>query len=85
MSCLPNREEILIEQFQSEDGHHICVFPFEGKAVHEAIGMLIAHRWCAERPLSMSIASNDYGFELLSDSPLDATEIDALTCSERKV
>ena len=26
----------------------------------------------------MSIASNDYGFELLSDSPLDATEIDAL-------
>jgi ATP-dependent Lhr-like helicase len=78
MSCLPNREEILIEQFQSEDGHHICVFPFEGKAVHEAIGMLMAHRWCAERPLSMSIASNDYGFELLSDSPLDATEIDAL-------
>ena len=78
MSCLPNREEILIEQFQSEDGHHICVFPFEGKAVHEAIGMLIAHRWCAERPLSMSIASNDYGFELLSDSPLDATEINSL-------
>ncbi len=78
MSCLPNREEILIEQFQTEDGHHICVFPFEGKAVHEAIGMLIAHRWCAERPLSMSIASNDYGFELLSDSPLDATEIDSL-------
>ena len=78
MSCLPNREEILIEQFQSEDGHHICVFPFEGKAVHEAIGMLMAHRWCSERPLSMSIASNDYGFELLSDSPLDSTEIEEL-------
>lgn len=78
MSCLPNRDEILIEQFQSEDGHHVCVFPFEGKAVHEAIGMLMAHRWCTARPLSMSIASNDYGFELLSDSPLDATEIDEL-------
>lgn len=78
MSCLPNCEEILIEQFQSEEGHHICVFPFEGKAVHEAIGMLMAHRWCAERPLSMTIASNDYGFELLSDSSLDAAEIDSL-------
>ena len=78
ISCLPNRDEVLVEQFQTEDGHHICVFPFEGKAVHEAIGMLMAHRWCASRPLSMSIASNDYGFELLSDSPLDAAEIDEL-------
>ncbi|MDA0913262.1 MAG: ligase-associated DNA damage response DEXH box helicase [Bacteroidetes bacterium] len=78
MSLLPRKDEILVEQFESDDGFHICVFPFEGRAVHEAIGMLLAHRWCSYRPLSMSIACNDYGFELLSDTPIDAESIESL-------
>ncbi len=78
MSRIPRRDEILIEQFETEDGYHLCIFPFEGRAVHEAIGMLFAHRWCASRPLSISIACNDYGFELLSDVPLQASEVESL-------
>lgn len=78
MSAVPRRDEILIEHFTSEDGHHLCIFPFEGRAVHEALGMLIAHRWCMHRPLSISIASNDYGFELLSDEPLDPEQMGPL-------
>ena len=78
MSSIPRNDQILAEQFVSDDGFHICIYPFEGRAVHEAIGMLLAHRWCMERPLSISIASNDYGFELLSDEPLDVDELNSL-------
>ena len=78
MSSIPRNDQILAEQFVSDDGFHICIYPFEGRAVHEAIGMLLAHRWCMERPLSISIASNDYGFELLSDEPLDVDELNHL-------
>ena len=78
MSSIPRNDQILAEQFVSDDGFHICIYPFEGRAVHEAIGMLLAHRWCMERPLSISIASNDYGFELLSDEPLDVDELNNL-------
>ena len=78
MSSIPRNDQILAEQFVSDDGFHICIYPFEGRAVHEAIGMLLAHRWCMERPLSISIASNDYGFELLSDEPLDVDELHSL-------
>ena len=84
MSRIPRKNEILIEQFETEDGHHLCVFPFEGRAVHEAIGMLFAHRWCASRPLSISIASNDYGFELLSDVPLQSSEVESLNLLDTK-
>jgi len=79
MSSIPRKDQILAEQFVSDDGFHICIYPFEGRAVHEAIGMLLAHRWCMERPLSISIASNDYGFELLCDEPLDVEELHRLS------
>lgn len=43
------------------------MYPFEGRFVHEGLAALIAHRISALRPISFTMAMNDYGFELLSD------------------
>jgi len=70
-SILPNKDEFLIEYFQSRDGFHLLMFPFEGRYVHEGMGALIAQRLSKAMPISFSIAMNDYGFELLSDKRID--------------
>jgi ATP-dependent Lhr-like helicase len=70
-SVLPTKDEFLIEYFQSRDGFHLLMFPFEGRYVHEGMGALIAQRLSKAMPISFSIAMNDYGFELLSDKRID--------------
>ena len=51
----------------------------KGRFVNEAIASLVAYRIAEEKPISFSIAFNDYGFELVSDQPIplyEALEID---------
>lgn len=73
-SHVPGEEEFLIEYFKSREGYHLVLYPYEGRFVHEGMGALIAYRISRLQPLSFSIAMNDYGFELLSDSeiPIEA-------------
>lgn len=73
-SIIPSRNQLLIERFQSRDGHHLFVYPFEGRAVHEGMSALLAYRLSLLKPFSSSIAMNDYGFEILSDSPIGIEE-----------
>ncbi len=70
-SVLPSQDDFLIESFIDEDGHHIFLYPFEGRAVHEGIAALISSRIGREMPISFSIAMNDYGLELLSDRAIN--------------
>ncbi len=70
-SHIPNTRQLLIEQFESEEGFHTMFYPFEGKFVHEGLAALIGHRIGAQKPISFSIATNDYGFELLSNKPVE--------------
>jgi ATP-dependent Lhr-like helicase len=42
------------------------VYPFEGRAVHEGIASLVAFRLARRRPLTVHVATNDHGFELLA-------------------
>ena len=70
-SYLPKANEFLIEYFQSNEGYHLLLYPFEGRFVHEGIGALIAKRIANKFPVSFSIAMNDYGLELLANKPLD--------------
>ena len=70
-SHLPNNQEFLIEYFESKDGFHALFYPFEGRAVHEGMGALLAQRLSEQYPITFSIAMNDYGFELLSDQAID--------------
>lgn len=73
-SHLPRSGEFLIEYFSSKEGFHLLVYPFEGRFVHEGMSALIAYRISKLKPISFSIAMNDYGFELLSDSEIPIEE-----------
>lgn len=73
-SAVPSDRELLIEYFESEEGHHLYVYPFEGRLVHEGMAALIAYRISLFAPLTFSIAMNDYGFELLCDQPIPIQE-----------
>lgn len=70
-SIIPKRDEFLIEYFQSKEGFHLLMYPFEGRSVHEGMAALIAKRLGMIMPISFSIAMNDLGFELLSDQEID--------------
>jgi len=70
-SKIPASDELLIEQCETREGHHIFVFPFEGRLVHEGMAALLAWRMTRISPITFSIAMNDYGFELLSDQYVD--------------
>nr|WP_186992312.1 ligase-associated DNA damage response DEXH box helicase [Constantimarinum furrinae] len=74
-SIVPGEHEFLIETFKTREGHHSLFYPFEGRYVHEAMSSLIAYRLSLLHPITFSIAYNDYGFELLSDQPLDIQQL----------
>lgn len=87
-SALPNANQMLIESYHSNEGHHLFVFPFEGRLVNEGLAMLIAFRIGKIAPISFSISMNDYGFELLSDSeiPIElALELDVFTTDNLEI
>ncbi len=73
-SHLPHTGELLIEKMKSKEGHHIFIYPFEGRNVHEGMAMLFSYRISQIRPMTFSISMNDYGFELLSDQEIPIEE-----------
>jgi ATP-dependent Lhr-like helicase len=73
-SHLPNRNQFLIESFESNEGYHVVMFPFEGRNLHEGMAALVAYRMARIKPITFSIAMNDYGFELLSDQEIPIEE-----------
>lgn len=73
-SHLPRQNEFLIEYFHSDEGYHVVMYPFEGRNVHEGMAALIAYRLAQIKPLTFSIAMNDYGFELLCDQEIPIYE-----------
>ena len=70
-SALPNTGNLLIEEMHSKEGHHLFVYPFEGRTVHIGLASLLAWRASRHKPGTFSIAMNDYGFELLSAEPVN--------------
>ncbi len=72
-SHVPAADELLIERVKTREGHHLFLFPFEGRLVHEGLAALFAYRISRLDPISFSLAANDHGLELLSSgrAPLD--------------
>src|SRR5689334_6703504 len=65
-SRVPRRHEMLVEQTQTREGHHIFFYPFEGRQVHMGLSALISYRLAKARAVTFSLAFTDYGFELVS-------------------
>lgn len=74
VSYLPIDETLLMESISTKYGHHLFVYPFEGKFVHEGMAAVIAFRLSRIKMATFSIATNEYGFELLCDSPIPVKE-----------
>jgi len=74
-SIVPQPHQFLIETFKTSDGYHHIFYPFEGRAIHEGMSSLLAYRISLLTPITCSLAFNDYGFELLSDKPIDIQAI----------
>jgi len=83
-SRIPAVNELLIERWRSREGHHLFVYPFAGRLVHEGLAALWAYRLAQRIPNSFSMSVNDYGVELLSphDAAID-TELAQLLLDTR--
>lgn len=73
-SGLPQQHTLLAEVLKSREGWHLFLYPFAGRHVHLGLASLLAWRLSRHTPLTFSIAVNDYGFELLSATPIDWAE-----------
>ncbi len=73
-SVIPAPDELLIEVTKTRDGHHLFVYPFAGRLVHEGLAALTAYRLGQRQPITFTIAANDYGFELLAPDAAPLTE-----------
>ncbi len=83
-SHIPRLDEFLVELIETKDGFHLFMYPFEGRLVHEVMAALIAFRLSQIKPLTFTIAMNDYGFELLCDQeiPIDESNVEQLLSKE---
>lgn len=73
-SVIPEYHTLLVETSESKNGFHIFLYPFEGRLVHEVMAGLLAFRLSKITPLSISVAMNDYGFELLCNQQVELNE-----------
>ena len=86
-SALPDGETLLLEQVDTDDGHSVFAYPFQGRLVHEGIAALVAHRLTSRAERSIVATVNDYGIEWASPLPLEleADEWRVLLSPERLV
>jgi ATP-dependent Lhr-like helicase len=70
-SGVPTAQRLVIETTLSREGQHLFVYPFAGRSVHIGLSSLLSYRLGKVQPTTFSIAVNDYGFELLSPTPVD--------------
>ena len=70
-SIVPARDQLLVEETQTREGYHAFIYPFAGRLVHEGLATLFAFRLSQQKPRSIQLAFNDYGFELRCAEPFD--------------
>ena len=65
-SKIPGKTYVLIERRKSREGHHLYIYPFAGRMVHEGLAALFAWRLSRRQAITFTWSVNDYGMELLS-------------------
>lgn len=75
-SHIPAEDEFLVEYIHTREGYHLFMYPFEGRLMHEVMAALVAYRISQRYPISFSMAMNDYGFELFSDTEIKLSSED---------
>ena len=70
-STLPSQNQFLIECTDTREGRNWFLFPFAGRLANEGLAALVSFRLSRKTPMTLSMAFNDYGFHLCSDSKID--------------
>lgn len=65
LSAVPAAQQVLAEVCRTREGHHLFLYPFEGRLVHEGLAPLLAFRFARVQKASFSLTVNDYGMEFL--------------------
>jgi ATP-dependent Lhr-like helicase len=73
-STLPRSDELLVERVKTRGGHHVFLYPFEGRLVHEGLAALFAYRLSKMRKQTFSIGCNDHGIVLQSPTPIEVEQ-----------
>ncbi|WP_434387489.1 ligase-associated DNA damage response DEXH box helicase [Melittangium boletus] len=74
LSRVPASDTCLAELCRTREGHHLFLYPFEGRLVHEGLAALLALRLTRLKKGTFSLSVNDYGLELLSPTPFPFEE-----------
>lgn len=74
LSHIPGEGRLLAETLRSREGHHLFLYPFEGRLVHEGLAALLALRLTRRQAATFSLSVNDYGLELLTPTPFPFAE-----------
>jgi ATP-dependent Lhr-like helicase len=79
-SRLPRENQLLVEQLEFKKRHLLLFYPMEGRLVHEGLASLLALRLSRIKPITFSIAINDYGvlLESVELAPLDQVKVSEL-------
>lgn len=75
LSHIPKADELLIETCQTREGHHIFVYPFDGRLVHLGLAAILSLRLSRLHKATYTISANDYGLELLTGIDNDPTPL----------
>lgn len=59
-SVLPRREDLLIETFPRGERHYMVAYPFEGRAAHQTLGMLLTRRLERAGARPLGFVATDY-------------------------
>jgi len=76
LSRLPRAGELLVECFESREGHHLFIYPCAGRNVHIGLAQLLAWRLAQAAPNTFSMSVNDLGLEIVAAQPLDLAALD---------
>ncbi len=60
-SFVPAPDEVLIETFPRARRHYLVIYPFEGRLVHQTLGMLLTRRLERAGAKPLGFVANDYG------------------------
>ncbi|KFE64340.1 ligase-associated DNA damage response DEXH box helicase [Hyalangium minutum] len=87
LSRIPAADTCLAETCLTREGHHLFLYPFEGRLVHEGLAALLALRFTRLRKSTFSLSVNDYGIEFLTSDafPYEEALRPALFSRERLV
>ncbi|NDC53426.1 MAG: ligase-associated DNA damage response DEXH box helicase, partial [Planctomycetia bacterium] len=73
-SRLPDADTLVVERVKSRDGHHVFLFPFAGRLVHEGLGALVAWRIASRKAGTFTFSATDWGLGITGRAPFAADE-----------